>query len=103
MSKTIDLQVEKSRSLIEGYRSHLSELQGRGVSADQLDRMEQNIQRLFAAGEECDRMRAALNEKVRDTNAILQAVKDEFLQQKQIVKAAYDQEDWRRYGIMDKR
>ncbi len=44
MSKTIDLQVEKSRSLIEGY-----------------------------------------------------------LQQKQIVKAAYDQEDWRRYGIMDKR
>ena len=24
-------------------------------------------------------------------------------QQKQIVKAAYDQEDWRRYGIMDKR
>ena len=98
MSKTIDLQVEKSRSLIEGYRSHLSELQG-----DQLDRMEQNIQRLIAAGEECDRMRAALSEKVRDTNAILQAVKDEFLQQKQIVKAAYDQEDWRRYGIMDKR
>lgn len=103
MSKTIDLQVEKSRSLIEGYRSHLSELQGRGVSADQLDRMDQNIQRLIAAGEECDRMRAALSEKVRDTNAILQAVKDEFLQQKQIVKAAYDQEDWRRYGIMDKR
>ena len=68
MSKTIDLQVEKSRSLIEGYRSHLSELQGRGASADQLDRMEQNIQRLIAAGEECDRMRAALSEKVRDTN-----------------------------------
>jgi hypothetical protein len=44
MSKAIDLQVEKSRSLIEGY-----------------------------------------------------------LQQKQIVKAAHDQEDWRRYGIMDKR
>jgi len=103
MSKTIDLQVEKSRSLIEGYRKNLSELQARGVTAAQLDGMEENIKKLIAAGEECEKMRAELSEKVRNMNAILQAVKDEFLAQKQIVKTAYDQEAWHRYGIMDKR
>lgn len=103
MSKTIDLQVEKSRSLIEGYRNNLAELQARGVTAAQLDAMEQNIKQLIAAGEECDQLRATLTQKVRAANAILQTVKDEFLEQKKIVKSAYDPQDWQRYGIMDKR
>jgi len=103
MSKTIDLQVEKSRSLIEGYRKNMNELQARGVTAAQLDKMEEDLKKLLAAGEECDRMRAQLSEKVRNMNAILQTVKDEFLEQKKIVKSAYDQTAWQRYGIMDKR
>ncbi|MBQ9556575.1 MAG: hypothetical protein IJV05_10160 [Muribaculaceae bacterium] len=103
MSKTIDLQVEKSRSLIEGYRNNLAELQAKGVTAAQLDKMEEDLKKLRAAGEECDRLRAELSEKVNQTNALLQTVKDDFLEQKKVVKSSYDQEAWQRYGIMDKR
>ena len=103
MSKTIDLQVEKSRSLIEGYRNNLAELQAKGVTAAQLDKMEEDVKKLLAAGEECDRLRAELAEKVRLANAILQTVKDDFLDKKKIVKSSYDQEVWQRYGIHDKR
>ncbi len=103
MSKTIDLQVEKSRSLIEGYRNNLAELQAKGVTAAQLDKMEEDVKKLLAAGEECDRLRAELAEKVSLANAILQTVKDDFLDKKKIVKSSYDQEVWQRYGIHDKR
>ena len=89
--------------LIEGYRKNLAELQAKGVTAAQLDKMEEDLKRLIAAGEECDNMRAMLAEKVRNTNAILQNVKDDFLEQKKIVKSNYDQEAWQRYGIADKR
>lgn len=103
MSKTIDLQVEKSRSLIEGYRNSLNELQALGVTEAQLDSMEKNLEKLTAAGKECDELRNTLSEKVRTTNALMEIVKNEFIEQKKIVKNAYDQEAWQRYGIMDKR
>jgi len=103
MSKTIDLQVEKSRLLIEGYRKHLDELKNKGVNPQQLDKMEADLKALKAAGQECELIRANLAEKVRNMNDILQTVKDDFQEQKMLVKSAYEQPQWVRYGIMDKR
>ena len=103
MSKTIDLQVEKSRSLIGGYRAHIDELRDKGVNTQQRDKMEADLGRLIAAGEQCDQMRAQLSEQVRQMNEILQTVKDDFLEQKKIVKSAYEQPQWQRYGVLDKR
>ena len=50
MSKTIRLQVEKSRSLIKGLRKHLNE-GGSGISSQQIASMEQTVAELLAV---CD-------------------------------------------------
>ncbi len=103
MSKTIDLQVEKSHMLITGYRNNLKQLQPHGVTAAQLDKMEADLKALQAAGEECEALRATLSGKVRRMNEILAQVKQDFLQQKHIVKSNYGIDQWPHYGIQDKR
>ena len=42
MTKTIEMQIEKSRSLIQGLRKHLSET-GTGATLQELSAMEQAI------------------------------------------------------------
>ena len=43
MSKTVEIQIEKSRGLIEGLRRHVREMGERGVSSDEINEMEQAI------------------------------------------------------------
>ena len=54
MSKTIDLQVEKSNTLLKAFREHLSDLIDKGVNAEQLNEMERKLAELKVANETCD-------------------------------------------------
>lgn len=103
MSKTIDLQVEKSRTLLTGLRAHLDELTDKGISASQLNGMEADLKALQKANEECDRMREELSVKVKAMARVMQTVKDTFAEKKRIIKGYYAQEEWGKYGVMDKR
>lgn len=103
MSKTIDLQIEKCRVLIEGLRRNMAEVADKGVNAQGLDELERNINTLKEAGQECDALRADLAEKVRRMNKILASVKETFIETKKKVKTNYEQYEWSRFGVMDKR
>lgn len=103
MSKTIDLQVQKSTTLLKGIRSNLSELKNKGVDVEGIDQMENDLQRLREANDECDRLREELSVKVKAMNAILSDVKDAFAAKKKSIKGYYMQEEWQRFGVMDKR
>ncbi len=103
MSKTIDLQIEKSRVLIEGLRRNMNALHDKGFSNEQLDAMSAELAKLHEASEECDRMREAVSAKVKNTNSILAGVKEKFAESKKIIKDFYPQEEWIRYGVHDKR
>jgi hypothetical protein len=103
MSKTIDLQVEKSRVLIDGLRKNLNALRDKGINSDELDRMLSDLESLRVANEECDKSRLALSAKVRTMNAILVNVKEKFAEKKKIIKGYYPQEEWSKYGVQDKR
>ncbi|MBR1688171.1 MAG: hypothetical protein IJ710_06505 [Prevotella sp.] len=103
MSKTIELQIEKSRNLIGGLRKHLSNGVGGGVTTSEIDEMERQLTALQAANEECDRLRAELSPKVKQMNQILATVKAAYATQKRTVKGYYPQEQWADYGVPDKR
>jgi len=103
MSKTIDLQIEKSSTLIEGLRKNMNELQSKGFSNAELDQMENELQALKAANEDCDAFRAQLSAKVKNVNSILDSVKAKYADKKKTIKEAYPQEQWLRYGVIDKR
>ncbi|MBR2034822.1 MAG: hypothetical protein IJ984_02100 [Prevotella sp.] len=103
MSKTIDLQIEKSRVLIDGIRKNLGVLEDKGFNNEELDLMCQELDALKAANDECDAMREQLSAKVKNMNSILTRVKDAFAEKKRIIKGYYPQEEWTRYGVQDKR
>jgi len=103
MSKTIDLQIEKSRTLIAGIRKNLNELSSKGFSAAELDKMSLDLDKLKVAHEECEAIRASLSEKVKHVNNIMAQVKDIYADKKKTIKGYYPQEEWLRFGVVDKR
>ncbi len=103
MSKTVELQIEKSRNLIAGLRKHLNSGMGGGVTAGEIDAMEKNLDELAKANEACDRLRAELSPKVKHMNDVLTAVKVAYGEQKRTIKGYYPQERWADYGVPDKR
>ena len=103
MSKTTEIQIEKSRNLIEGLRRHVREMGERGVSANEINEMEQAVSQLAEVNEEVDRLREELSPKVKKMNQMLAAVKSAYTESKKTLKGYYPQERWPDYGIPDKR
>ncbi len=102
MSKTVELQIEKSRNLIEGLRKHLAGIGG-GVTNDEINNMEQTVRNLETISSEVDRLREELNPKVKQMNQVMDRVKAAYTTKKKTLKGYYPQERWADYGIPDKR
>ena len=102
MSKTVELQIEKSRHLIERLRKHISSMGG-GVTSDEITSMEQSLKELESANAEIDRLREKLTPKVKHMNEVLARVKKAYAERKKTLKGYYPQERWADYGIPDKR
>ena len=103
MSKTTEIQIEKSRNLIEGLRRHVSETGERGVSNNEIDEMEKTLALLSEANAEVDRLREELSPKVKKMNDLLTLAKTAYAESKKTLKGYYPQERWPDYGIPDKR
>lgn len=103
MSKTTEIQIEKSRVLIEGLKKNISVLGDKGIEMSQLDEMSAELDRLRAANEECDAIRAKLSAAVKNMNGIMTSVKDNFASKKKVIKQNYTQEQWVQFGVQDKR
>ena len=102
MSKTVELQIEKSRNLMEGLRKHLTGIGG-GVTNDEINIMEQSLKELESANADIDRLREELTPKVKHMNEVLARVKAAYADKKKTLKGYYPQERWVDYGIPDKR
>ena len=112
MSKTVELQIEKSRNLMEGLRKHLTGIlamqasfgrAGGGVTNDEINIMEQSLKELESANAEVDRLREELTPKVKHMNEVLTRVKEAYANKKKTLKGYYPQERWADFGIPDKR
>ena len=102
MSKTVELQIEKSRHLVEGLHKHLNGMGG-GITSDEIKSMEQSLKELEMANDEIDRLREELTPRVKHMNEVLARVKEAYIEKKRTLKGYYPQERWADYGIPDKR
>lgn len=102
MSKTVELQIEKSRHLVEGLHKHLNGMGG-GITSDDIKSMELSLKELEMANDEIDRLREELTPKVKHMNEVLARVKEAYIEKKRTLKGYYPQERWADYGIPDKR
>ena len=103
MSKTVELQIEKGHSLVEGLRRHVKEMGERGISSAEIDQLEKSLNELATANEEVDRLREELQPKVKHMNDVLATVKTTYAEAKKTLKGYYPQERWADYGVPDKR
>ena len=103
MSKTTEVQIEKSRNLIEGLRRHVREMGERGISNTEINEMEKTVAMLTDANAEVDRLRAELTPKVKKMNDLMTIVKASYAESKKTLKGYYPQERWPDYGIPYKR
>ena len=103
MSKTTEVQIEKSRNLIEGLRRHVREMGERGILSTEINEMEKTVAMLTDANAEVDRLRAELTPKVKKMNDLMTIVKASYAESKKTLKGYYPQERWPDYGIPDKR
>lgn len=103
MSKTIDLLVEKVSSFTDGLNRRKEEAARCGVSSSDVEQLQQNMELLKVAGEECDKLRAELSQKVKHMNNILIESREKFFDAKKKIKISHPQEEWASFGIADKR
>ena len=103
MSKTVEIQIEKSRGLVEGLRRHVREMGERGVTNDEINALEQAVKELEVANAEVDSLREQLTPKVKDMKIAMDRVKEAYTERKKTLKGYYPQERWMDYGVPDKR
>ena len=103
MSKTVEIQIEKSRGLVEGLRRHVKEMGERGVTNGEINAMDQAINELEAVNAEVDSIREQLTPAVSRLKVAMDRVKDAYAEKKKALKGYYPQERWMDYGIPDKR
>lgn len=103
MTKTIEIQLEKSRTFVKGMRRHISEMGECGVTNEEIAKFENDLVTLEQQSAEVDKIRAELSEKVKRMNETFLTVKETYSEAKKVIKGYYPQERWIDYGIPDKR
>lgn len=103
MTKTIEIQLEKSRMLSKGMRRHVDEMGERGMTRAAIAQFENDLAMLERQNAETDKLRADLRAKVKRMNSTLEAVKTTYSEAKKTIKGYYPQERWLDYGVPDKR
>lgn len=103
MSKTYLSQVEKVKMLAEGVRSHYDLAKQHGITIEQLDKMLHLSEEAIALNYEVDQLRTKTSEKVREANALLSELKATWMPVRSTIKSAYEQTEWSKFGLLDKR
>jgi hypothetical protein len=65
--------------------------------------LDEKLKRLKIKSDECDKLRDKLKVEIRDMNSSLTSVKEIYSANKKIIKQNYVQEEWKRFGVADKR
>ena len=78
MAKTIEIQLEKSRTFVKGVKRHISEMGERGVTNEEVAKFENNLSTLEQQSAEVDKIRAELSEKEKHMNATFMTVKEDL-------------------------
>lgn len=103
MSITILNEIDKAEALVKGLRKNLDEVKPLNVTADGVDKLEAAYKTLKEKDAEVDALRRQLTVKVRENNELLAALKAQMLDYRKAIKGHYEQPQWIRFGVQDKR
>ena len=103
MSKVYSEQVQKAQMLAAGLRKNYEQVKSRGISSEQIAKLEEDAKKAARMNEEVEALRAEVSTKAARANKKLTELKNNMQDAKQIIKRCFDQEKWIDFGVMDKR
>ena len=103
MSKVYSEQVQKAQMLAAGLRKNYELVKNRGISSEQIAKIEKDAKEAARMNEEVEVLRAEVGAKAARANKKLTELKNNMQNAKQIIKRCFDQEQWQDFGVMDKR
>lgn len=103
MSKTTDLQVEKARKIAEGLLRNQARLASKGISLGNLNDLTSEADKVMEASKKCDALRAECSAQVKQTNQLLDTLKQSYAKYRGIIRNNFPQEQWIQFGLQDKR
>ena len=89
--------------LASGLKNHLNEVKQIGINAEGIKKLEEVLQALRQKDEEVDALRREVTIKGRENHELLAELKTQMLAYRKTVKQRFDQPDWIKYGVQDKR
>lgn len=103
MSKTYSDQIEKVQMLTAGVKKNLEALNNPNVTPELIERIEAESLKALEMNREVEEIRADLKQKTARNNQLMQEIKQEALEIKRFIKKNFEQPEWIRFGVMDKR
>ncbi len=103
MSKTLQNKVLKAKTLAEGMQKHYEELSKHGVTAEQLTALISEGDKALERSEKVQELRLIVSENLHHANLHLAEAKEIYQKLRKIIKNNYPQEEWVKFGLMDKR
>lgn len=103
MGKTVNEQIAKGRSLVEGIRSNLAELESRGITAETIEKLEKLCNQTEEKGAEQDKLNEEYHRKTAEVSSLMAALKGSINEIKGMIKPHYLPTEWIKYGILDKK
>lgn len=103
MSKAIKEQVSRFSEIVDGMKSNFSLLQGKGIDQAQLNKLKEDLAVIDKQNEEIDKIKAEVKERSRALTMNLLRAKTDIKEAKKVVKQNFDNSQWQKFGILDKR
>ena len=103
MSVTINKEIEKAQTLAAGLKKNLDELGKHGITAEDIQEMEEACEILRKKDAEVEALHMELAKKVRETHLYLAELKDKYGKHRMTIRHHYLQPEWAKYGLPDKR
>lgn len=103
MNQIYSNPIEKARILIEGLQKNQAYLQSKGYDLSIIERLQKDCEDLAREGEAVAREEAILSKHRAECHVILDRLRETLLTGKGAIKQMFDQEQWQKYGVIDKR
>ena len=103
MSKIHVEQKQKALTLVAGLRKNIGRVENRGISNGQVMELEQMADELGRMNKELEDLRIEVSRKSKDTNLKSRELREKMFNMKKIVKRYFDSDQWKDFGVLDRR
>lgn len=103
MNRIYSEQIEKALMLSEGLKKNSDALKAKGFDLSVIESFEKDCELMAREGEAIAAEEEALAKHRAACHVILSRLKANFFSSKGFIKQNFDQEQWNKYGVPDKR